>query len=209
MAFPKKRKFDKGVYDDLELIKEVFDKFGVQFRIVYGLLLGMYRDGSPLPDDDDIDLAVVDEIDFKTRKEIGWALLELGFQPQPIAFNVFGRLEPSEPGYNGDGETGIIVCERNFKFTIFFFTPELCAVHKEYEMVCRARMGAPNLIMIPQRFFTGENGEVWDEIKINKKYYGTPAPIEDYLNYSYFGNYKDKKDRRHSPLFNEQHAQIS
>src|SRR3990167_7741422 len=119
---------------DLETIKEVFDKFGVPFYIVYGAVLGLHRDGDFIEHDDDIDLAVCwgreDNtgkennlhkcVDFETRKKIGWALYDLGFQPQPICFNVFGRMEPSEIGYNGGENSGIIVCERNYKFTIFF-----------------------------------------------------------------------------------------
>jgi hypothetical protein len=34
-------------------------------------------------------------------------------------------MSPSAIGYNGDQDTGIIVCERNYKFTIFFFEFEI------------------------------------------------------------------------------------
>ncbi len=184
---------------DLETIQQVFDKFGVKFTIVYGVLLGFYRDGDFLPGDDDIDLAVTDKIDLKTRKAIGWALYDLGFRPQAIMFNVYGRMEPSEIGYNGDAETGIIVCERNFKFTIFFFKEVNCPKHGR-EMLCVPKLGAVNLIASPAKFY-----DKTDTIKIGKKKYLTPYPIKDYLSFSYFDNWKDKTDRRHSQTYVESH----
>ena len=188
---------------DLETVKQVFERFGVRFLVVYGAVLGFHRDGDFLPGDDDIDLAVIDPIDLKTRKAIGWALYDLGFQPQNIAFNVFGRMEPSEIGYNGDGETGIIVCERNFKFTIFFFREEKCDQHGP-EYVCTPKLGAMRLTASPTRFYRQP-----ETIKINKKKYLVPGPVEEYLDFTYFNNWKDKTDRRHGLTFTEMHAQES
>lgn len=184
---------------DLEDIKAVFDKFGVPFLVVYGAVLGFHRDGDFLPGDDDIDLAVVEPIDLKTRKAIGWTLYDLGFQPQPITFNVFGRMEPSEVGYNGDENTGIIVCVRNFKFTIFFFSPEECPMHGT-EYVCTPKLGALKLISTPAKFYDEP-----DTIKINKKKYLVPGPVEDYLDFTYFHNWQDKTDRRHGETYFEMH----
>ncbi len=192
---------------DLEDIKSVFDKFGVRFFVVYGALLGFHRDGNFLPGDDDIDLAVIDPIDHETRKAIGWTLFDLGFRPSgvlegsEIMFHVYDRMEPLELGYNGDGETGIIVNERNFKFTIFFFKEEDCPTHgKEY--VCTPKLGAVKLISTPTKFYVKPS-----QIKIGKNKYLTPGPIEDYLDYSYFNNWKDKTDRRHSDTYPEAHKQ--
>ena len=198
--FSKKSKYPDRV-KDLEMIRSVFEKFGVQFFIVYGALLGMYRDKDFISHDDDIDLAVIDRIDLKTRKAIGWALYDLGFKPQQILFNVFGRMEPSEIGYNGDEDTGIIVCERNFKFTIFFFTEYPCEQHKRLEWLCIPKLGALNLISTPHAFFNKT-----DTIKINGKKYLTPYPIEKYLEYHY-RNWKDKNGRDHSPTFFEAHPE--
>lgn len=184
---------------DLEEIQRVFDSFSVRVVLVYGALLGFHRDGDFLPGDDDIDLAVIDPIGYETRKGIGRRLLALGFTPLPIAFNVVGQMEMSEPGYNGDTSTGIIVCQRDFKFTIFFFQKEHCAKHGD-EYVCVPKMGAVKLISTPVKFF-----EKLGTIKINKKKYLTPAPIEAYLADTYFNNWKDKTDRRHGLLYNQQH----
>jgi hypothetical protein len=188
---------------DLEDIGQVFERYGVRFLVVYGVALGFHRDGDFLPDDNDIDLAVIDPIDLKTRKAIGWSLYDLGFEPQQIAFNVFGRMEPAEIGYNGDSETGIIVCERNFKFTIFFFKAEDCPQHGP-EYVCTPKLGAMKLIASPTRFY-----EKLDTIKLNKKKYLVPGPIEDYLAFTYFDNWKDKTDRRHGDTYPEMHAKGS
>lgn len=188
---------------DLEDVKKVFEKFGVKFYLVYGALLGHYRDGDFLPGDDDIDLAVIDTIDYETRKKIGWTLYDLGFNPQEIAFNVFGRLEPIEIGYNGDEWSGSVVCQRNFKFTIFFFQEEICPMHGP-EYVCVPKYQAKKLISTPVKFF-----EKPGKIKINKQTYLTPGPIEDYLAWAYFDNWRDKTDRRHSGTYPEQHAVTS
>lgn len=189
-----------NVLKDLETIRDVFERNGVRFFLVYGLLLGMYRDKKPLPGDDDVDLAVIDRIDLPTRKKIGWQLYDLGFRPQQIAFNVFGRMEPAEIGYNGDGKSGIIVCERNFKFTIFFFSQEYCEQHGE-EYVCIPKLGASRLISTPVGFYDKPG-----MIKVGKKKYLTPSPIEKYLLFTYFNNWKDKNDRRHGYTYPEMHA---
>lgn len=192
---------DKRI-EDLETIKQVFDKFKVPFFVVYGALLGFYRDGDFLPGDDDIDIAVTANISLEERKKIGHMLLDLGFAPQPIAFNVFGRMEQAEAGYNGDDETGIIVCERNFKFTIFFFTKVDCQFHGP-EMLCVPKLGARKLISSPARFY--ENPAY---IKINKVKYLCPAPIEEYLAFTYFDNWKDKTDRRHGDTYPAMHPGV-
>jgi hypothetical protein len=188
---------------DLENVRDVFTSLGVRFFVVYGVALGFHRDGTFLPGDDDIDLAVIDPIDLETRKKIGWKLYDLGFYPQNIAFNVFGRMEPVGLGYEGDHETGIIVCERNFKFTIFFFKPEECPQHGP-EYVCVPKLGAMRLIATPRAYY-----EKPDSIKIAGKKYLVPGPVEDYLASAYFDNWKDKTDRRHSLTYAEHHAKES
>jgi len=189
----------KDIIKDIEDVKSVFDKYGVKMIIGYGAALGMYRDKDLLPGDDDIDICVIDKIDLKTRKAIGWTLYDLGFKPQQIAFNVFGRMEPSEIGYNGDDKTGIIVCERNFKFTIFFFYEETCPQHGQ-EYVCIPKLGAVKLISVPTKFFNE-----FKTMKIGKEKYLFPSPIEDYLSFVYFDNWRDKTDRRHGDTYDFMH----
>ena len=188
-------------FQDLILVKKVFKKHNVPVILVYGTLLGFYRDKTFLPEDDDIDLAVFQRIDLKTRKAIGWQLYDLGFQPQQIMFNVFGRMEPQEIGYNGDEHTGIICCQRNIKFTIFFFgEPEDCKLHGR-EHICVPKLGAVKLISTPARFY-----EKFDNLKINKETFLTPSPIEDYLAFSY-KDWKNPLARDHSPVYREAHGE--
>lgn len=189
----------KLIYEDMETIQRVFNSYGVKLYLVYGALLGFYRDKDFLPGDDDVDFCVIDKINYETRKKIGWELYDLGFVRQPVAFNVFGKLEDTEEGYNGDGESGSIVVVRNFKFTIFFFKEELCKQHGR-ELVCIPKFSAVRLISTPQKFFDKPSS-----IKINKVEYLCPAPIEDYLADTYFNNWKDKTDRRHGLLYDKQH----
>lgn len=189
-------------FHDLETIKQVFDKWNVKFILVYGALLGWYRDENWLPGDDDIDLAVIDPIDLRTRKMIGRDLFNLGFSPQAITFNVFGNHEATEPGYNGTEQSGIIVAERNFKFTIFFFGMEEECKEHGLEYICVPRLGSFKLISTPKRFY-----EKLSKIVVGTQEYLTPSPIEEYLSYTYFDNWKDKTDRRHSPIYSENHTQ--
>lgn len=190
-----------GALRDLKCIKSVFDTLGINFVLAYGTCLGIYRDNDFLPGDDDIDLAVVDELDLKTRKNIGWKLYDLGFQPQEILFNVFGRMEPAEIGYNGDRKTGIIVCQRNVKITIFFFgRKQKCDKHGE-EYICIPKLGALTLIATPTRFY-----KEFDFVRFHKDTYFIPKPVEDYLAFSY-KDWKDKTARDHSPTYGEAHPE--
>jgi hypothetical protein len=116
-------------------------------------------------------------------------------------FNVFGRMEMGEMGYNGDSETGIIVCERNIKFTIFFFKEEECKEHGT-EYVCTPKLGAMKLIASPKKFY-----EKLGTVKVGRDKYFCPSPIEDYLAFTYFNNWKDKTDRRHGHTYNEMHPE--
>ena len=196
----KKSKYPDRV-KDLETVVSVFEKYGVRAILVYGALLGFMRDGDFIEHDDDIDLAIIDEIDLKTRKAIGWTLYDLGFMPQNILFNVFGRMEPSEIGYNGDEKTGIIVCKRNFPFSIFFFKTDFCHKHKMNEYLCVPKLGAVNLISTPYAFY-----KELDTIKINGKKYLTPYPKEKYLDFSY-KNWRDRDGRDHSPTYLTSHPE--
>lgn len=186
---------------EMQEIQAVFNSFGVRLILIHGALLGHYRDHNFLPGDGGIDFAVIDRIDYKTRKQIGWVLLDLGYEPQPIAFNVFDRFESSVAGYNGDAESGIIVCQKSFKITIFFLKLEECEQHG-HEYVCIPMLGAAKLISIPTKFLTE-----FSEIKIGKKKYLIPSPIEDYLAHTYFNNWKDRSDKRLPLLYDVQHNQ--
>jgi len=190
-----------SAFKDLLLIKKLFKKYEIPFFLSYGTCLGAYRDGDFLPDDDDIDLVVTKKIDYKTRKDIGWTLYGLGFEPQGVAFNVFNRLEPSEVGYNGDAHSGIIVCERSIHVTIFFFGEEYCKEHKELEMVCIPKMGAYKLISSPSKFYNKPS-----TIKFKNEEFFVPSPTEEYLSYTY-EDWKNPLKRDHGKLYNQIHSE--
>ncbi len=192
----------KEAREDLELIKRVFDKYEVPLFLTFGALLGIYRDKDFIPYDDDIDLCVTATINLKTRKLIGRELLGLGFMPQPIGFNVFGEIETSEPGYNGDGESGIIVCQRKIRTTIFFFKRELCDMHGE-DYICYPKYGSLKLISTPAHFFDNET-----TIKFKDVTYQTPGPIKDYLNFTYGTDWKKPIKGKHALQWGEMHPDV-
>jgi hypothetical protein len=185
--------------EDLKLVKQVLDKHEVPFYLAYGTCLGVYRDGDFLPGDDDIDLGIITPLSLEKRKSIGWMLYDLGFMAQDIMFRVFGRMEPSELGYNGDETTGIIVCQRAVKFTIFFFKEEECDEHGK-EMVCRAKLGAPILISYPSKFT-----KKFEKITFNGEEFLIPSPPEAYLGWVY-EYWKDPLKRDHGKLHAEIHV---
>lgn len=189
----------EGARKDLEEIKQVFDKFGVRLFLTYGALLGIYRGGDFIPHDDDIDLCIIDPIDFNTRKQIGHMLLDLGYTPQGIVFNVAGRYEPSEPGYNGDNETGIIVCQKRIRTTLFFFKREGCPIHGE-DYTCWPKYGSPRLIFTPAHFFDNPSS-----IKFNGRTYLTPGPIKEYLTFMYGKDWKKPNKGVHAPQWQFAH----
>lgn len=189
----------KIIMKDLKDILAVFKKYDVPIFLTYGALLGAVRDKDFIKWDDDVDLSVTSTCDYQTRKALGWSLIDLGFRTQPIAFNVFGRMEPSDIAYNGDAETGIIVCERGFKFTIFFFRETVCERHGR-EMVCIPKPSGLPLICTPSRFFTTPG-----TIKLHGETFITPSPIKEYLTYTY-GDWKTPvRENAHATQFKEAH----
>lgn len=187
-----------SILKDVEDIQKVFNKYGVRLFVLYGALLGLYRDRKLIPYDDDIDFGIIDPINLETRKKLGWALTDLGFKVQEIAFNVFGRWEQAEAGYNGNEKTGIMVLKRNFDFTFFFYEEVDCSQHgKEY--VCTPRLGSYPLISMPTEYFKNT-----DTIKFGKLKLLTPKPIHEYLTWTY-GNYKIPEKGKHAQQWKEAH----
>ncbi len=188
------------IMKDLKDVMAVFQKFGVRAFLAYGAVLGAVREKDFIKWDDDIDIDVIDKCSFETRKKIGHALANIGFRTQPICFNVFGVMELTAMGdgmgcaYDGDGETGIIVCERNFKFSIFFYKEE------GDEYVCTPKVGALKLISNLKKFY-----EKPDYVKLHGQKFLCPAPIKEYLTYMY-GDWKTpKRDNAHAPQYNQRH----
>ncbi len=193
----------KLIMKDIKDILAVFKRYNTHLFLSYGAVLGSVRDKDFIKWDDDVDFDVIQPIDYETRKAIGWALIDLGFRPQPIAFNVFGRMEPGEIGYNGDGETGIIVCERNFKFSIFFYKEEPTENNDGdvvYEMVCTPKIGAVKLISCLSKFYQKP-----DTVKLHGVKFTTPGPIKEYLEYVYGKDWKKPIKDYHAPQYKQRH----
>lgn len=186
---------------DLNDVMAVFDKLGVRAFLSYGAVLGAVREKDFIKWDDDIDIDVVDKINFLQRKNIGVMLGNIGFKTQTIGFNVLGNMELATMGenmecrYDGDHETGIIVCERNFKFSIFFYKQE------GDEYVCTPKIGAMKLISNLCKFYDKP-----DTVKLHGKKFLVPAPVKEYLTYMY-GDWKTPKKNKHAPQYRQRHEQ--
>jgi hypothetical protein len=189
----------KLIINDCKDVLKVFDAHKVPIFLAYGAVLGSQREKDFIKWDDDVDLVVTAKIDYKTRKSIGWMLHDLGFQPQPILFKVFGRMELSEIGYNGSEDSGIIVCERKFKFSIFFFKEENCPQHGR-EMVCYPKYGSNALISSPARFYDKPAF-----VKLRGVKFMVPSPIKEYLEFTY-GDWKNPLAKRHAYQYFEEHG---
>jgi len=187
------------IIKDLNDVMSVFKKYNVRAFLSYGAVLGATREKDFIKWDDDIDLDIIDKVDIKVRKAIGVTLGDLGFKTQPIGFNVFGRMEMTAMGlngecrYDGDGETGIIVCERNFKFSIFFYKEE------GDEYVCTPKVNAMKLISSPKMFYVKPSS-----VKLRGHTYITPGPIKEYLTYLY-GDWKTPLKNKHAPQYYDRH----
>lgn len=189
------------IMKDLKDVISVFKKFEVQAFLSYGAVLGAVRDGDFIPWDDDIDLDVIASISLQTRKQIGNTLGDLGFKAQSIGFNVLGRMEMSTMGdngecrYDGDGETGIIVCERNFKFSIFFYRED-----GEDYVITPKPLGVP-LLNVPRKFYDKFYDKP-DKVKLHGETFITPSPLKEYLTWVY-GDWKTPLKDKHAPQFRE------
>jgi hypothetical protein len=186
---------------DLEEIQMVFDKFNVPLFLTYGALLGIVRDKNFIPYDDDIDLCITAKIDYKTRKQIGWMLQDLGYGPQPIAFRLYGRMEPAMPGYNGDEHSGIIVCQKRIRTTLFFFGEEDCPIHGK-DMVCHPLYKGARIISTPSHFFENPG-----TLKFKGKKYLTPNPVKEYLSFVYGEDWKKPIKGKHAVQWEEMHPE--
>ena len=194
----------KNAKKDLEIVKSIFDNLGVRFLLVYGTCLGAVRDKDFIDTDDDIDLAVIDEMSLKTRIQIGRDMEAVGFKTQGIGWyihDVSKRIATDkegwriqEYGYMGNEKTGIIVMGRYVKITIFFFTK------KGQEMLCIPAEGAFPVQGSPAKFY-----EKPDTIKFLGNTYFVPSPVGEYLEHTY-SNWREPS-REHGKLWVQERTQ--
>ena len=190
----KKPMDNEGATKDLLDIKMLLDSKGVQFFLAYGAVLGAIRENDWIEYDDDIDLVITQKLTYKQRKEIGWALWDIGFKTwTDVVWNVYGRFEEAEAGYNGTEETGIIPCIRNVPVSIMFY------YDNGKEWLCIPKKGGLPVLGIPYKFL--EKGEC---IKFKGEQFLIPSPKIEYLEFTYGKDWKTPIEDKHA----EQYWQI-
>ncbi len=186
----------EGATKDLLDVKKVLDSKGVQFFLGYGVVLGIVREKDFIEFDDDIDIIITQKLTYRQRKEIGWALWDIGFQSWTnVVWNVYGRFEESEAGYNGTEETGIIACIRNVPISIMFY------YDNGEEWMCIPKKGGIPVLAIPYKFL--EKGE-WVKFKGEK--FLIPSPKIEYLEFLYGKDWKTPKKGEHAKQYWEIHG---
>jgi len=173
----------KDATKDLLDVKRVLDSKGVKFFLCYGALLGAIREKDFIDTDDDIDLVITDTLTYKQRKEIAWLLDDIGFVlNDDIVWNVYGRFEANQTGYNGTEETGIIAIKRNIPVSIMFY------YNDGTEWLCIPKRGGIPVMSIPYKFL--KEGEY---IKFKGEKFLVPSPVIEYLEWTY-GDWKTPRD---------------
>jgi len=185
----------------LKLLKGTLDAEGIPFFLTYGTCMGLYRDGDFLPEDDDVDLGVLEPISLKRRIKLGEAFEDLGFHALGITWNVKGTWVANDSGYQGNKKTGIIVMGKEvapneyFKFTVFFFYDD------GEDIICVPRKGVKPVLISPNKFY-----KKFDKILFNGDEYNMPSPVIDYLEWTY-EDWKDPTKRDHGKLAFETHKE--
>jgi len=183
---------------DLIDVKRVLDSLGVQFFLGYGVVLGIIREKDFIPFDDDIDIIITQPITYKKRKEIGYLLFDIGFHGwDDVVWNVYGRYEKAEGGYNGTEKTGIIPCKRNVPISIMFY------FDNGDEWLCIPKRGGIPVLAVPKKFL--EKGR-WVKFKGEK--FLIPDPTIEYLEFLYGKDWKIPKEGEHAKQYWQIHDKV-
>jgi hypothetical protein len=176
---------------DLLDVKKVLDSLGVQFFLGYGVVLGIIREKDFIPFDDDIDIIITQPLTYKQRKEIGYLLFDIGFHGwDDVVWNVYGRYEKAEGGYNGTEKTGIIPCKRNVPISIMFY------FDNGEEWLCIPKRGGIPVLAVPKKFL--EKGR-W--VKFKGEQFLIPDPTIEYLEFLYGKDWKTPRPGEHAKQY--------
>lgn len=156
-------------------VKDAFDKYKLDFWLIQGTFLGLYRDGDIIPYDNDVDLAIRSE-DFGKLLETRATLEELGFRF--IYEPVHRLLLPKHGGY----ERYTVAAD------VFFFEKV------KGKRVCRAI-----------RKITDEAFETYNELEYRGRKFRILNEPERWLKYLYGDSWRTPiKDRHADPkIFGE------
>ncbi len=174
----------------LAIIKEIFGELNIDWFLIQGALLGVYRDGGLIPYDHDIDIALRAEETEPRVGEIIEAFKERGFSKAEIVYGFYER-------------------EKITRFSVAVRDPECSAKFNDHfksgigysiefwrrcqgfrTLIPNKDNGRPKGWHVPARFF-----EKKDKVKLYGISYPSPCPIEEYLEWQY-GDWKTPKNTR-------------
>lgn len=164
----------KQSFQNLSDFKEVFDRLGIPFALAHGTLLGAYRDGDFLPDDEmDVDISI-DEKYANRDSEILNALKNKGFNMRKW----WKYKDKFRCGSMGRGRTFIDILVFHKKGNeVYHIGPKKPISNKEY-----------TAFVYPAHCF-----EKYEKINFGGMEFNRPQNVEDFFVARYGKNWKEKK----------------
>lgn len=182
------RPIDRQVlYENLLLVKEVFDNNCITFMLSHGTMLGIYRDGDFIPWDDDVDIALLVDDKHKFPKAVA-ELKKLGFFVPPNCEDRFATEFNSKkeiPWYD------FVAIRKGEKIEGWFFE-KVIEQGKEWYIYDRYRSGSA--LKHPAKYY-----EPFGTLEWRGHIWKVPNHLDEYIPFMYGPNWNTpNKDRKYT-----------